>query len=211
MASADFADPCHHRFCRGGLTTYSVPQRGSTRIANDIRDSIVHPSLDGITVMKTSDCWGNQSIGRELASREAGLAQPGLVERDFIVHVRVCCVVQCLMGKSVRKMSKSVPIGRNHKPRSQSILRCTYLGPNVALWSGRPQVSTGTKRLLELERSVRWAFIVDHTGRLAKPIINLDSPLDVTVAIVGHLQEKRRTCRESTIQVGLPRNVRVQV
>lgn len=64
-------------------------------VTNDIEDAIVHPGLDHITVMKTSDRWWDKTIWREMkGSIDGRLVHPGSVEHNLLVGIGECCVVQ---------------------------------------------------------------------------------------------------------------------
>lgn len=73
----------------------SVLENWSGVVTNNVEDTIVHPSLDHITVVKTGDGWWNKTVWRKVKRGvDRSLVHPGSIEYNLLVGIGKCCIVQ---------------------------------------------------------------------------------------------------------------------
>ena len=83
-------------------TTHSVQQRRPCVVTNSIGDSVVLPCSKRISISKSSDCWGHNTLGAEpVRSGEPHLRQPPLIPDNLPGHIKVRGIILVLMGKGV--------------------------------------------------------------------------------------------------------------
>lgn len=189
-----------------------VAEHGTSVVTDDILDAVVHPGLDGITVVQTSNGRRNESVGRELvAGPQSNLLHPRNVECNLAVCVIVSGVVEFLMREGVRNSCKGV--GIFVEPLGDLVQLTTLQGPVVDSPLRAPEISTGAKRLLELQSGV-WRRVVVHSivwsanslaGCLVRRVIN------VAVSVVTNLNKVAGTSRKASVDIGLPSCEVVQI
>ena len=194
-------------------TTYSVPQRGTSVVTNNIANPVLHPRPDRISVVQTGNSRGNNTLGREVSrARKAHLLQPRLVKLDLERRIPVRSVVQLLVRESVRHVRKGIHVGPSKEPLRQLIARGTLLRPGILGPFVIPVVNASTKRLLPLVGNLGDLVVVDGVvGRARRRGDAVGRGLDGAVAVVRELDEVVGARGEARVDVGQPRGVRGEV
>lgn len=202
---------------RGGerpVLALSVAQNRAGVVADNQADSVLGPSTDNVTVMKTGDGGRNEALGRPaLGLINAGLLEPGLIEVDFAGGIVECSVVELVVREGVRNVGKCVSVGRVHKPQGKVIKVGTRLGPVVSSEFRGPNIRTSAKRLLKLELSVGRRDVVDCLLRDTDTsgLLLVGRGNDVTVAVVTHLQPKVGSAGQTRVEAALPLNMGLKI
>lgn len=190
-------------------TTYSVPQRGASVVANNVANPILHPRPDRIAVVQARDSRGNNPLGRPVPrAREAHLLQPRLVKLDLERGVPMRSVVQLLVRERVRHVRKGIHVRRREEPLRQLVARGALLRPGILRPLIIPVVDARTQRLLPLVNHLGDLVVVDGVlGGARRRGDAVGGGLDGAVAVVGELDEVVGAGGEARVDVGLPRGV----
>lgn len=113
-----------------------------------------------------------------------------MVESDFLVDIRVGGVVLLFVGEGVRDGAEAVEVAGSCPPDQQRVQLSTCCGPVITCGGARPQISTGTQRLLKLERSIRRIIVLDTAAIASSPSsVSTGCTFDVAVSIVTHFRK----------------------
>ena len=189
-----------------------VHQDGTAVVADYVRDAVVEPRFDDISVVHTGDRWGDEAGRRELAGVEAELLQPGLVEDDLLGGVVVGCVVEVEVSKRVGHVGESIAVRGCHEPCRQLVELSTGNGPTVlsrGLW---PHVDTAADWLDPFKiRACDRRVVVDGINRDARVagqvVANVRCVYDVTVAVVSDLNKVVGACWKAAVHTLHPGDV----
>lgn len=199
---------------QGPKLVLAVHEDGASVVTDDSSDTVVHPSLDGISVVETSDGRRDETVGRELGGVPDGqLLHPCNVELDLLGGVGVSGVVERHVGESVGDVHESIAVGDSPEPESKRVKVGASLAPDVRGRGRGPDVGASTKRLLELEGGVNLLVILDGLGGDADALtlVRSSSVLNVTVAVVAKLDLVSRASRQTSVDVLHPGDVGSEV
>lgn len=181
-----------------------VQERGASVITNTVRNSIVPPRAESIAVVQTRNRRGDDTVVSEILGLiDAGLLQPGLVEGDFLVDIRVGGIVLLEMCEGVRQMGELIPVGRIPNPFRKGVEFRASSSPAVICRIGGPKVGASSQRLLPLEFSVRRGVVLNSSSIAGIPTrvgrrgrfnvaISVMAQFDKVVASRVHLGVNRR-------------------
>lgn len=157
-------------------------------VADAVGDAVVGPGAEGVAVVQTGDGWRDDAVGGEpLGGSESNLSEPGLVEGDLLVDIRVGGVVLLQVGEGVRDVG--VVVEMLLEPDEQRVRVRASSRPGVVGRGRGPEICSSAQGLLELELSVRGRVVFDGTTAAGVLTSRLDSSLDVAVTVVADLDE----------------------
>jgi len=158
-------------------------------VTDDPFQTIVHPGLDGIAIVKTGDRrWNEAVLGEDGRIRYANLCHPGLVELNLKGSIVVSSIIEFLMGESVGDVGKNVTV--SNEPAQDGVKLGTGERPGISGPLGRPQISASAEGLLELQSSITGVLIVDGVVRSANTHagVRVSGVDNITVAVVSDLK-----------------------
>lgn len=198
--------------CRESIEGVRVAQHGAGVVTDHELDAVVHPCLDSITVVQTSDGGRDETVCRELvASGDANLLHPRDVEVNLAARIVVGSIVELLVREGVRYGSENVLVVL--EPGGDGVQLGAGQAPGVVLKLGGPQVGSGAQGLLELERRVRGGVVVNSVGRRAQSRATgmAGGIVNIAVTVVANLNKVVGAWCQTRVDVGLPSLVGVKI
>lgn len=191
-------------------------QEGRARvITHAVGDSVFPPGAQGVAVVQARDGGRDDAVGSEvLGGGDANLFQPGLVEGDFLVDIRVGGIVLLLVGEGVGDVTELVLVGGVGPPEQERVELCAGGAPVVGSGRGGPEVGAGSQRLLPFQGSVGGRVVLDAAlvaGGVAlvrdpgggfNVAVAVVADFDVVVAAGVHLAVNFRQPVSNAVQVG---------
>lgn len=197
----------------------SISQERTAVVTNNICNTVIDPSLDGITVVETSDSRWNDTVWAELGGGcDTRLGEPGLVPLDLTGDIEVSSIVFGLVGECVGDVGEDVSVGGVGEPDLHFIQVQALSGVWVVRWSRWPQAVSGTEWLLELKTS-NIITLVKVNGTNTTPwwivvLVKVVSSDDVSITVVANLDKVRASwvlCGQLGVNGSSPRLGDVQI
>ncbi|KAI6760296.1 hypothetical protein HG530_009156 [Fusarium avenaceum] len=193
-----------------------VYQDRSSVVANNKSDLVVQPCLNNIAVVKTCDSRGHQTVGRIAGSLiNTHLLHPRAIEVNLATGILVGGIVQLQMCESVRKVGEVVEVVFVQEPRSKVVQLGTRLRPRVVSVNElvRPFVGACTEGLHKFQWRVGRRCIINRCVWVANTTrVRFGNGFDnIAVTVVGKLQPKVGTLRETGVDTVLPVNVSFEI
>lgn len=173
-----------------------VAEHGPAVVSDALGETRVVPGSQGVSVVQAGDGRGDEAVRGEVARTDPGLGEPELVPFDLLDDVCVRGVVLVFVGEGVADGEEVLDV--RVEPSLQGVQVQAREGVVVRVWRERPDVGACSQRLLELQRGVGLAIVLDGVGRAR--LIALISSLglfDVAVTVEPDFDGPVAPCRHN--------------
>jgi hypothetical protein len=130
-------------------------------VSDGIGQASIDPSGNGISVVKAGYGRWYKTICREGSTGDTNLLQPGLVEGDFFVSIRICSVVKVIVSESMADMRESISVACCFPPNFERIKTITCSCKGLLGWRTWPLVNSRSQRFDEFEGGFTVVTLVD--------------------------------------------------